>query len=46
LFDGKWDVDGFEEFFGQRRSELAEVVDVLLDVFGVEAAEEVAGKRG
>lgn len=43
LLDAERDVDGFEEVFFECRVQADNVVDILLDVLGVEAAEEVAG---
>jgi hypothetical protein len=40
---GKRDVDRFEEVFFERGVELNDVVDIALDVLGVQSAEEVAG---
>lgn len=41
---GERHVDGLEQVFGERGGELAEAVDVLGRVLGVEAAEEVPGR--
>lgn len=42
LLDGEWDIDGFKKIFFERRVQAYNVVDVLLDILGVEAPEEVA----
>ena len=39
---GKRDVDGFEQVFLERGVELNNVVDIALDVLGVQSAQEVA----
>jgi hypothetical protein len=39
---GQRDVDGFEEVFFERGVERNDVVDIALDVLGVQSAEEVA----
>lgn len=41
---GERHIDGLEQLFGEGRGELAEAVDVLGRVLGVEAAEEVPGR--
>lgn len=46
FFDGEGDVDGLEEVLGERGRELAEQVDVLGRVFGVQTAEEISGRTG
>ena len=43
FLDGEGDVDGLEQVFFERGVQGDDVVDVALDVFGVEAPEEVAG---
>jgi hypothetical protein len=43
FLDGEGDVDRLEQVFFQRGVEGYDVVDVALDIFGVETAEKVAG---
>lgn len=43
LLGGEWNIDGFEQIFLQLRVQADYVVDVLLDILGVEAPKEVAG---
>lgn len=43
LLDGERDINGFEEVFFELGVQADNVVDILLDVLGVQTAEEVAG---